>query len=54
MQQDKWFKSIAEGAINIRQVVYHLKATANKREAIYANNVFTYTNPYNYDDIIIK
>ena len=54
MQQDKWFKSIAEGAINIRQIVYHLRATANKREAIYANNVFTYTNPYFYDDIIIK
>ena len=40
------------GTIEIRSTVYNLTVTANKRRAIYNNNIFNYTVPYNYDDII--
>jgi hypothetical protein len=54
--QEKWFKKTLEGDITIDQVAYTLKATSNKRMAIYQNinglDIFTGTRPYNYDNII--
>jgi hypothetical protein len=55
-KQFKWFKKILQGEITIDQVAYTLKATSNKRMAIYQNinglDIFTGTRPYNYDNII--
>lgn len=48
---EKWFKSIIEGKITTKDVAYNLKITSNKREAIYINNIFEGTKPYNYNDI---
>ena len=52
--QDKWFKSIFDGNINIKDVAYTLKATSNKREIIYRDGIFENTKPYNYNDLINK
>ena len=52
--QEKWYKNLYEGNITSLDTVYNLKVTSNKREAIYVNNVFEFTKPYNYKDIIIK
>ena len=52
--QEKWNKSILEGKIIINDILYTLKATSNKRLAIYENNIFTNTKPYHYNDIEIK
>jgi hypothetical protein len=52
--QDKWYKKMFEGQITIQDVAYTLKVTSNKRQTIYINNIFEYTKPYNYDDVIKK
>lgn len=52
--QDKWFKKVIEGEITVSEIAYTLKVTSNKRQAIYINNVFSNTKPYNYDEIIKK
>ena len=52
--QEKWFKKMFEGSITINDVAYNLKTTSNKRQTIYVNDVFEYTKPYNYNDIISK
>jgi len=52
--QEKWFKKVIEGQITVAEVAYTLKVTSNKREAVYIDNVFTNTNPFNYDDINVK
>lgn len=52
--QDKWFKKMFDGDISITDVAYTLKATSNKRQIIYRNDIFENTKPYNYDDLINK
>lgn len=47
--QDKWFKAIASGTIDIKDVAYTLKVTNNKREGIYIDNIFEDTKPYSYN-----
>lgn len=54
LNQDKWYKKMFEGQITIQDVAYTLKVTSNKRQTIYINNIFEYTKPYNYDDVIKK
>jgi hypothetical protein len=49
--QEKWFKNVMAGEISISDQIYTLKATSNKREAIYVNDVFDNTKPYNYNEI---
>lgn len=49
--QEKWFKSVTAGTINVTDVAYSLKVTNNKRQGIYVDNLFVDTIPYNYDDI---
>jgi hypothetical protein len=52
--QDKWYKSLIKGEINITDVLYNLKVTSNKRNTIYVDNIFTNTEPLHYDEIINK
>ena len=52
-EQDKFYKDLAKGSVSIIETTYNLKVTSNKRDALYNNNVFTATAPYNYDDIEI-
>ena len=47
--QNKWFKHIGEGNINIMEQVYTLQVTGNKRELIYENNILVKTNPFVLD-----
>ena len=50
--QHKWYKSLMGGSITITDVLYNLKVTSNKRNAIYVDGVFNSTEPVNYDDLI--
>jgi hypothetical protein len=50
--QHKWYKSLIGGNITITDVLYNLKVTSNKRNAVYVDEVFNSTEPLNYDDII--
>ena len=52
LNQDKWYKDVMSGTIDVRKVAYQLKTTANKRDSLYINNVFTATRPFTYSDII--
>jgi DNA polymerase type B, organellar and viral len=50
--QEKWIKEIIKGNIQIDNVLYNLKVTANKRAPIYEFGIYSNTRPYNYNDII--
>jgi hypothetical protein len=56
--QEKWFKAVVEGRITVADIVYTLKVTSNKREAIYINDggieIYNATKPYKYDEITSK
>jgi len=54
LNQEKWYKKVFEGEINVNEVAYTLKSTSNKREPIYINDVYSNTEPYNYDEISNK
>jgi len=43
----KWFRSISEGNIEIKQTEYSLKQTYNKRELVFEGNKLVNTKPYN-------
>jgi len=45
LSHEKWFRSFEEGNITIKDSIYTLKVTANKRNNIYVNNIFTDTEP---------
>jgi hypothetical protein len=49
--QSKWFKKVLEGDITINEVAYTLKITSNKRAAIYIDDIFENTKPFNYNEI---
>ena len=53
--QDKWFKKIIAGEIEVDQVAYTLKNTSVKRAHIHTNvegkEIFTNTRPYDYDEL---
>jgi hypothetical protein len=49
--QEKWFKSITKGTINTSDVIYTLKATSNKRQAVYIDGIYENTTPYFYNQI---
>lgn len=36
--QEKWIKNISHGSISVKEQIYTLKVTSNKRELIYKNN----------------
>lgn len=52
--QTKWFKKVITGEITVSEIAYTLKVTSNKRQAVYVDNVFSNTKPFNFDDIINK
>jgi hypothetical protein len=59
LNQEKWFKKVIEGEINVSEIAYTLKVTSNKRQAIYlkdesGNEIFDATKPFYYDEIIKK
>lgn len=47
INQEKWFKSLTHDVITIKEQLYTLKVTSNKRQLIYdSNNKFIETRPY--------
>jgi hypothetical protein len=54
--QEKWFRSIEESNITIKDQIYTLKVTGNKRLLIYKDNLLIGTEPYtlNKDKEIIN
>ncbi len=49
--QERWFKSLFKGEINIRDQVYTLKVTANKRKLIYNDKgILVDTEPLDISD----
>ena len=46
INQEKWYKNITESNITIRNEVYSLTATSNKRKLIYDNNILVDTVPF--------
>ena len=50
--QHKWYKNLIGGNIKITDVLYNLKVTSNKRNAIYVDGIFNNTEPVNYDDLL--
>jgi hypothetical protein len=49
--QQKWHKSLTKGEIGIHDVLYNLKVTSNKREAIYVDGIYNNTEPLHYDEV---
>ena len=46
LNQEKWFKNIGQGNISIKDEIYTLMLTENKRELIFDNNnIFIETKP---------
>jgi hypothetical protein len=48
--QNKWFRNLSEGQINILEQVYTLKVTENKRKLIYKNSRLVSTKAYKIDE----
>lgn len=46
IKMNKWFRSFTQSTINIKDLVYSLRVTENKRALIYSNNKFVYTKPF--------
>jgi DNA polymerase type B, organellar and viral len=53
--QDKWFKSFDLGTITIKDQLYTLKVTSNKRTLVYnSNNILYNTHPFELDLVKFK
>lgn len=50
LKQEKWFRSIEEGTITIKNQLYKLVPTENKRQLVYSNNKFVNTKPFIIDE----
>jgi hypothetical protein len=50
IEQNKWFKNITESNITIKNQLYTLIPTENKRKLIYSNNKLTNTVPFRIDN----
>jgi hypothetical protein len=49
--QSKWLKNLTDGDIQVREYLYTLKVTDNKRKLIYDNNdKLISTNPYTINE----
>lgn len=44
-KQEKWYKDISNGNISVKDQIYTLKVTGNKRELIYKNDILINTKP---------
>lgn len=49
LKQDKWFKSVSEGNIKIKQNIYTLAPTENKRKLIIEKDIIIGTEPFKID-----
>lgn len=55
IQQVKWYKSLENSTINVKNQIYTLKVTSNKRELIYnSENKLINTKPYKMNNDTIK
>nr|QWO71383.1 DNA polymerase [Termitomyces sp. Mi165-7] len=55
LSQDKWYKNIADSNITIKEEIYSLMVTGNKRKLIYnKDNYLVETKPFWIDDSEIK
>ena len=45
VSQDKWFRSLTEGTISIKEQLYTLKVTEAKRKLVYSDNRLVKTEP---------
>jgi hypothetical protein len=54
LDQVKWYKSLAYGTITVKDIVYNLKITNNKRVPIYENGVFIDTRAMQYGIDVTK
>jgi|SRR5882757_6020309 len=50
LDQEKWFRSIEEANITIKNKIYTLLPTENKRQLIYKNNKLIATKPFTIDN----
>jgi hypothetical protein len=50
LNQELWFKSVKEGTITIKEQLYKLVPTDNKRQLIYSNRNFVNTKPFTIDE----
>lgn len=50
LNQDKWFRSIENGSITIKNQLYTLRATENKRKLITVDNKIVGTVPFTIDN----
>jgi hypothetical protein len=50
LNQEKWFKSISDGSISVKNQIYSLMATDNKRQLIYDKHMLLGTKPYTIDN----
>lgn len=46
LNQDKWFRSFEQGSITIKNQIYTLRATENKRKLVYEDNKIIGTTPF--------
>lgn len=46
LNQDKWFRSFEQGSITIKNQIYTLRATENKRKLVYGENKIIGTTPF--------
>jgi hypothetical protein len=49
LTHEKWFRSLEDGNITIKDSIYTLSVTSNKRKNLYNNGIFTNTEPYIID-----
>ena len=47
LNQEKWFRNMEEGSITIKDQIYSLVPTQNKREFVVENNLLIGTRPIN-------
>jgi hypothetical protein len=52
--QEKWFKSLGHGSITIKDSLYTLKATSNKKDLIIKDGVIIGYEPFELQEGIIK
>jgi hypothetical protein len=44
-KQNKWYKDLSNGNITIKEQIYTLKVTGNKRDLVYINSKLNNTEP---------
>ena len=54
LSQSKTYKSLYDANIEVKNTIYTLKATSNKRQNIYVNGIFDHTKPYNFGELTSK